>query len=104
MPLTAFQRELLLLLAKNRNPESYVAGGTAINRTPDSPRFSRDVDFFNDPAISVLETSAFDIKVLEKTGYEVEVSLRQPGFVRCSVSRAQGARHPAIPVGVVRHP
>jgi hypothetical protein len=34
MPLTPFQREVVHLLAANRNPESHVAGGAVINRAP----------------------------------------------------------------------
>ena len=41
--LTVFQGERLRLLAQNRidNPESYVAGGLALNHWLDSPRVSR---------------------------------------------------------------
>ena len=33
MPLTTFQRDVLRLLAVNRNPESHVARSAAINRS-----------------------------------------------------------------------
>ncbi len=42
MPLTAFQREVARILAANRNPESHVAGGAALNRADDSYRYSDD--------------------------------------------------------------
>ena len=50
MPLTAFQREVALLLAGQRNPESYIAGGAAINRSDSSLRYSDDLDLFHDTA------------------------------------------------------
>jgi hypothetical protein len=53
MPLTPFQAELLKLLAANRSPDSFVAGGTVLNAAPDSPRFSRDLDIFHDAVKSV---------------------------------------------------
>lgn len=31
MPLTAFQREILSLLAQNRNPDNFEAGGIVLN-------------------------------------------------------------------------
>ena len=42
MPLTAFQLEVLAVLAANRSEESHFAGGVIINASDDSPRFSRD--------------------------------------------------------------
>lgn len=36
MPLTEFQRNILLLLAKNRNPDSYIAGGIVLNQTKET--------------------------------------------------------------------
>ena len=38
MPLTKFQSEVLLTLAAQRSPDSYIAGGVALNR--DGPRFT----------------------------------------------------------------
>ena len=46
MPVSKLQSELLRLLASRRDPESFVAGGVAINRT--GPRISRDIDIFHD--------------------------------------------------------
>ena len=48
MPLTDFQRELLALLAPNRAPDSYLAGGAALHFAPNSTRYSDDLDFFHD--------------------------------------------------------
>jgi len=85
LPLTPFQRKVLLLLAANRNPESYVAGATVINRSPDSARFSRDIDLFHDPAGSVIQSSLADINTLRINGLKVELLLETPNFVRASV-------------------
>ena len=46
MPLTQFQRQVLALLAANRSPESYLAGGAAVHFAPNSLRYSDDLDYF----------------------------------------------------------
>jgi hypothetical protein len=43
MPLTSFQSGVARLLAANRNPESYVAGGAVINRGEAGLRLSDDL-------------------------------------------------------------
>ncbi len=48
MPLTAFQASVARLLAVNRSPQSYLAGGAALNMTPNTQRFSNDLDYFHD--------------------------------------------------------
>ena len=42
MPLTPIQTEVLRLIAGNRSPASHVAGGIALNFSPDSARTSKD--------------------------------------------------------------
>lgn len=46
MPLTKLQFYVLRILAAQRSPDSYIAGGIALNI--DGPRFSEDVDIFQD--------------------------------------------------------
>ena len=46
MPLSKIQTEILGLLAAHRDPESYVAGASPLNR--DAPRISGDIDVFHD--------------------------------------------------------
>lgn len=87
MPITTYQRGVLTLLAKNRSPDSYVAGASVINRSDDSPRFSADVDIFHDPSVAVQECATVDIKTLEHHGYRVRRLIEQRGFVRCVVER-----------------
>lgn len=48
MPISKFQSDVLRLLAAQRSPDSYIAGGVAINRQ--GPRFSGDIDIFHDSA------------------------------------------------------
>jgi hypothetical protein len=44
LPLTKLQSDVLRLLAAGRSPDSYVAGGVALNR--EGPRFSGDIGYF----------------------------------------------------------
>ena len=46
VPLTKLQVYALRVLAAQRTPDSYVAGGVALNRA--GPRFSGDIDVFQD--------------------------------------------------------
>ncbi|HMP81541.1 MAG TPA: hypothetical protein PKA41_02390 [Verrucomicrobiota bacterium] len=50
MPLTAFQIEVLSILARNRSEESHSGGGVVLNAADDSTRFSRDFAIFHEPA------------------------------------------------------
>ena len=87
MPLTAFQKEVVAILATNRHPESHLAGGSAINRADTSPRYSNDLDLFHDVAERVAECAESDGKTLLARGFAVAWLLRQPGFFRSTVSR-----------------
>lgn len=87
MPLTVFQRELLALLSPAREHEGYLAGGAALHFSPNSVRYSHDLDFFHDSARRVAEAYALDRKVLEEAGYAVELVFSQPGFIRTLVRR-----------------
>ena len=87
MPLTAFQSEILRLLATRRSAESFVAGGTVLNAQPDSPRYSKAVDIFHDVEDSVVMNAAADAGLLMQSGCQVEWLLRQPAFQRAEVIR-----------------
>ncbi|MDX1579094.1 MAG: hypothetical protein R3266_11440 [Gemmatimonadota bacterium] len=91
MPLTGFQRELLALLARNRTPDSHLAGGAALHFEPHSTRYSDDLDFFHDSSERVASAFAEDSSLLEEAGYEIEVLLSQPGFIRALVRHDDGA-------------
>ncbi len=91
MPLTPFQSDVLGLLAANRTPDSYLAGGAALHIEPRTKRYSNDLDFFNDSEKRVASAFAQDRATLENAGYGLEVLLQQPGFVRALVRRGTNA-------------
>ncbi len=91
MPLTDFQRTILALLAETRSPDSYLAGGTALQFSPNSTRFSKDLVFCHDSAERVASAYAEDSDRLRAAACNVEVILSQPGFVRAVVSRDDNA-------------
>ena len=85
MPLSKIQIEILSLIAANRNPESYVAGGSAINQT--GPRTSADVDIFHDREEAVAAAAAADAALLEAKGFTVQWLRREPGIYGALVQR-----------------
>lgn len=87
MPLTEHQAALARLLSRNRTFDSYLAGGAAILIEPNTTRFSRDLDYFHDSEARVAEAFEADRSLLEENGYDLEVSLNQPGYVRAVVRR-----------------
>ncbi len=91
VPLTEFQRALLALLAQTRTPESYLAGGAALHFAPNSTRYSDDLDFFHDSAQRVASAFAEDSVLLESGGYDIEVEISQPGFIRATVKHGEEA-------------
>lgn len=88
MPISSFQEEVLLLLKAQRNPDSYVAGGVAVHRSPTSIRRSNDIDFFHGTDEAVAQSATSDLALLESHGYAVETVINQPSFVRALVSRS----------------
>jgi hypothetical protein len=89
MPLTAFQKEVARVLAKNRSPESHVAGGAVINRGEAGLRFSDDLDIFHDVIESVAASAEADENSLRNAGYLVRWMLQKEGFFRAIVSREE---------------
>lgn len=85
MPLSKLQSEILLLLAAHRNPESYVAGASALNR--DGPRYSGDIDIFHDREESVAVAAGEDTATLAEAGFVVQWLRREPGFYAAVVQR-----------------
>lgn len=69
MPLTKLQSRVLRLLAAERSPDSYIAGGVAINR--DGPRFSGDIDIFQDTEQRLEAASAADAATLIAAGLKL---------------------------------
>lgn len=119
MPLTEVQKRVLRLLARNRSPESHLAGAAAIHRQEKSLRYSRDLDFFQDSEDLVADAFARDSALLRENGYQVAGAKALPGFVHATVNdgaaevRVEWARDSAFrfmppihdpEIGYVLHP
>jgi hypothetical protein len=85
VPLTEFQAMLARLLSANRAPDSYLAGGAALNLEPNSRRYSNDLDYFHDSVERVAVAHRDDRQLLIESGYEVEIDMQQPGYIRAVV-------------------
>jgi hypothetical protein len=70
MPLTKLQSKILRLIASHRNPESYVAGSTPLNRG--EFRSSDDIDIFHDREERVAQAALEDAATLQEEGLEVK--------------------------------
>jgi len=66
VPLTKLQSHVLRLLAAERSPDSYIAGGIAINR--EGPRFSGDIDIFQDTEQRLEAAAQADARALIDAG------------------------------------
>jgi len=88
VPLSEVQSEVLQLLAAHRNPESYVAGATALNR--DGPRYSGDIDIFHDREENVAQAADADAALLAEHGFAVQWLRREPGIHAALVERRGG--------------
>ena len=86
MPVSRLQSEILRLLASRRDPESFVAGGVAINRA--GPRISRDIDIFHDREERVATTALEDARVLASAGYTVRWLRQQPAIYSAAIGSA----------------
>ncbi len=86
MPLTPFQVEILRILARNRSPDSYIAGGIALNAR-ESVRWSVDIDVFHDVERVVMQSSDADMETLRHAGYSIQQDIWTPTFRRAWVSR-----------------
>jgi hypothetical protein len=76
MPLTALQKDVLTVLAKNRSEESHFAGGVVLNASDDSARFSHDFDIFHELAAEVTRASTKDMESLRSAGFQMETISR----------------------------
>jgi hypothetical protein len=68
---------VLRLLAAGRSPDSYIAGGVAINL--EGPRFSGDIDIFQDSEIRLALAAEADAKALTVTGLKLSWGRIQTG-------------------------
>lgn len=70
----------------NRSPESFVAGGIALNaRAP--VRWSADVDLFHDAEDAVMRASEADLAILHAEGYSSRQEVWTPSFRRAWIAR-----------------
>ncbi len=86
MPLSKIQTEILRLLASHRDPESYVAGSTPLNR--DAPRYSGDIDVFHDLEERVAQAAERDAALLRENGFSLEWLRRVSTIYSAVVGRA----------------
>ena len=87
MPLTAFQKDVLAVLAANRSEESHFAGGVLLHASDDSSRFSRDFDIFHDVALEVVRASERDVASLRGAGFTVDTISRHGEWERDTTFR-----------------
>jgi hypothetical protein len=87
MPLTAFQREVVRIIAANRSPASHVAGRAVINRAENGLRTSEDLDIFHDDAAAIAALADRDVSDLESSGYSTSWLRRGPTFFQADVRR-----------------
>jgi hypothetical protein len=95
VPLSKIQTEVLRLLASQRDPESYVAGATALNR--DAPRYSGDIDIFHDREERVAAAALNDAKILQAAGYAVGWLRQLPLIYAAEVQRGEVRRESDMP-------
>jgi len=85
VPLSKIQIEVLRLLAARRDPESYVAGASPLNR--DASRYSSDIDVFHDREERVASTALTDAQTLIAAGYAVSWLRQLPLMYSAEVAR-----------------
>ena len=85
MPLSKIQTDILQLLAANRDPESYVAGATPLNR--DGQRYSSDIDIFHDREDRVLSAALADAQTLQAANYRVRWLRQFPTIHSAEISQ-----------------
>ncbi len=85
MPLTRIQTDVLRLLASQRDPESYVAGATPLNRN--APRYSGDIDIFHDREARVSAAALNDAKIIEANGFRLTWLHQLPAVYTAEITR-----------------
>jgi hypothetical protein len=91
VPLSKIQTDILRLLAAHRDPDSYVAGASALNR--DAPRYSGDIDVFHAREERAASAAASDAETLAAAGYGVRWIRREPAIYTAEVTGQTGATH-----------
>jgi hypothetical protein len=88
VPITKFQSDVLRSLAAQRSPDSYIAGGVAINR--EGPRFSADIDIFHDSEARLEGAARADAAVLTAEGYLVVPGRTRVGTLKINEFALKG--------------
>jgi len=70
MPLSRLQSHVLQVIAAGRSPDSYIAGGIALNRQ--GPRFSDDIHIFQDSEQRLEVAALADEKALTSAGMSLK--------------------------------
>ena len=89
MPLSNLQRSVLQTLASQRDPESYVAGASALNQK--MKRYSADIDIFHDREERVSQAAQSDARILIDAGYDVVWLRRSPLIYTATVEDETGS-------------
>jgi hypothetical protein len=85
VPLSKIQIDVLRLLAAKRDPESYVAGASPLNRN--APRYSDDIDVFHDREERVAAAAMADTEALAAAGYGISWLRQLPLIYTVEVTR-----------------
>jgi hypothetical protein len=88
MALTPLQRRILRIIAKNRSPDSHIAGGAPLARV--SGRVSDDIDIFHDTEDAVLGAAEIDAAAVRGAGFTVETTVHSRSLIDGVVSDADG--------------
>jgi len=89
VPLSKIQTGILHLLASQRDPESYVAGATPLNRN--APRYSADIDIFHDREERVAQAAKADTETLKAAGYRITWLRQLPLIYTAEVTHEDSA-------------
>ena len=93
MPVTPFQREVIGVIAANRDELSHFAGGLVMHSAADSARFSHDFDIFHEAEEDVARASDADVATLRAAGYDVSLIRgewsKPASFRKARVARGQ---------------
>jgi hypothetical protein len=100
MPLTALQKDIVAVLARNRSEESHFAGGIVLNVGEDSARFSHDFDIFHELAEEVTRASNRDVATLRQAGFQVETPSRAGEWEQVATFRKAKVRRGAESVEI----
>lgn len=72
----------------NRTPDSYLAGGAALNIEPSSKRFSNALDYFHDSGGTRRNGLRRGSRAARGSRHELRLVMNQPGDVRAVVEKA----------------